>query len=82
MADDNTNDDIWVNVTEAAAITGYNRQYIKKLISKLWLIEESRRGVRIKKRSSGFDIWLPDLRVYLAAQGRRGPYTKGDQTGR
>jgi hypothetical protein len=80
MADDNANE-IWVNVTEAAEITGYNRQYIKKLISKLWLIEESQRGVRIKKRSSGFDIWLPDLLVYLAAQGRRGPYTKNDQTG-
>jgi hypothetical protein len=79
MADDNANE-IWVNVTEAAEITGYSRQHMKMVISGLWQIEESQRGVRMRKRSSGFDVWLPDLLVYLAGQGRRGPYTKADKS--
>lgn len=67
--------EIWVNVTEAAEATGYNREYIKKFIMKIWKLPEDQRSIQVRKRSSGFDIWLPDLVAYLHENGR-GPKGK------
>jgi len=66
---------IWVNVTEAAELMGYNREYIKKFIMKIWKLPEDQRSIQIRKRSSGFDIWLPDLMTYFHENGR-GPQAK------
>ena len=67
--------EIWVNVTEAAEITGYTRDYIKKLIIRIWKLPEAQRSVQVRKRSSGFDIWLADLAAYFREFGH-GPYGK------
>jgi hypothetical protein len=61
--------EIWVNVTEAAALTGYNRDHMRKLATKLWKLPEDERPVRLRKRSSGYDIWLPDLMAYIQEFG-------------
>ena len=66
---------IWVNVTEAAEITGYNREYMKRIAMKIWKLPEDQRSVQIRKRSSGFDLWLPDLFAYLREFGH-GPERK------
>ena len=71
--------EIWVNVTEAAEMTGYTRDYIKKLIMRIWKLPEDQRAVQVRKRSSGFDIWLPDLIAYLREFGH-GPYGKRKTT--
>ena len=71
--------EIWVNVTEAAEMTGYHRDYIKKLAMKIWKLPENERSVQMRKRSSGFDIWLPDLVAYLRENGH-GPYGKRKST--
>jgi hypothetical protein len=68
-------EEIWVNVTEAAEITGYNRKYALQLAGKLWQIPEETRPVRMRKRTSGYDLWLPDLMAYIEKEGR-GPYLK------
>jgi hypothetical protein len=67
--------EIWVNVTEAAEITNYNRDHMRKLATKLWKLPEEQRPVQLRKRSSGYDIWLPDLLVYLREFGH-GPQRK------
>jgi hypothetical protein len=66
---------IWVNVTEGAEITGYHRDYVVKLARKMWKKPEDEREIKLRKRSNGYDIWLPDLMNYIENIGR-GPYTK------
>ena len=75
MSDQPLIEEIWVNVTEAAGITGYNRQYVMRLANKIWQQPEEGRPVKMRKRSSGYDMWLPDLMTYLEKEGR-GPYIK------
>ena len=75
MSDQQSVEPTWVNVTEAAAITGYNRQYFLKLAAKLWQQPEATRPIKMRKRSSGYDLWLPDLMVYIEKEAR-GPYVK------
>jgi hypothetical protein len=72
MADDNSQE-TWVNLTEAAEITGYHRTYLKRLMLEIWKQPADQRRIRLKKRSSGYDVWLPDLLAYMQ---ERGPYGK------
>jgi hypothetical protein len=68
-------EEIWVNVTEAAELTGYNPQTLRQLAGRLWHQPEATRPVKMRKRSSGYDMWLPDLAAYIEKTGR-GPYLK------
>ncbi|HEX2619034.1 MAG TPA: hypothetical protein VHL11_02775 [Phototrophicaceae bacterium] len=65
----------WVNVTEAAKIIGYHRTYVQKLANKLWKLPEEEREIKVVKRSSGYDLWLPDLMEYIK-KPLHGPYGK------
>ena len=71
--------DIWVNVTEAAERTGYSREYILKLAMKIWKIPEDQREIHLRKRTSGYEIWLPDLMDYIQ-KPFRGPQGKRKDT--
>lgn len=62
-------EDIWVNVTEAAEITGYSRIHVLRLATHNWRLPEDERLIRLRKRSNGYDIWLPDLRNYIVNHG-------------
>lgn len=73
MIDDSLIEETWVNVTEGAEITGYNRGYVVKLAKVIWDQPEAEREIRIRKRSSGYELWLPDLVRYAR---KRGPYGK------
>jgi hypothetical protein len=68
-------EEIWVNTREGAEKTGYNRQYVKLLAMKTWRQPEKERLIQIRKRSNGFELWLPDLAEYISNNGR-GPYQK------
>lgn len=68
-------EETWVNVTEAAEITGYNRGHILRLARTMWHQSEADRPVKLRKRTSGYDLWLPDLMTYIQREAR-GPYTK------
>jgi hypothetical protein len=68
-------EEIWVNVTEGAELTGYNTDYVRGLARNNWKLAEADRLIKIRKRSHGYDIWLPDLMRYRAEVGR-GPQGK------
>ena len=65
----------WVNTTEGAEFTGYHRDYVQKLARDNWKLPDKERLIRVRKRSRGYDIWLPDLLTYIKEHGY-GPYPK------
>lgn len=65
----------WVNVTEAAKITGFHRDHMRKLVTRLWKIPEEEREVKMIRRSGGYELWLPDLLEYIK-KTTRGPQGK------
>jgi len=66
-------EEIWVNTTEGAEITGYNQQYLMRLAQKVSQQPEEEREIKIRRRR-GYELWLPDLVAYI--ERARGPYTK------
>jgi hypothetical protein len=68
-------EEIWVNATEAAEITGYNAGYLRKFVRTTWRMPEDQRPIKIRKRSRGYDMWLPDIIRYIE-QSSHGPYQK------
>jgi hypothetical protein len=68
-------EEVWVNTTEGAEITGYHRDHVQKLARDSWKLPESERLIKIRKRSHGYDIWLPDLVNYIRNHGL-GPYNR------
>ena len=60
---------IWVNVTEGAELTGYNRNYVVKLAKKIWDKPEQERLIKLRRRSNGYELWLPDLINYMTEHG-------------
>jgi hypothetical protein len=70
----------WVNTTEAAEATGYNRDYLSTLALRMFQKPEDEREIKTKKRANGYEMWLPDLiaythRVKHGPQGKRKPVT-------
>jgi hypothetical protein len=63
-------EETWVSSTEAAEMTGYNRQYLSKLAMEMSGKPEKEREIRIKKRPAGTEMWLPDLMAYRYRVGR------------
>ena len=59
------NDENWVSTSEGAEITGYIQTYVQKLARDNWNLPEAERLIRVRKRSRGYDIWLPDLIRYM-----------------
>jgi hypothetical protein len=68
-----------VNTAEGAEITGYNPDSLKHLASKMAQAPEEQRTVRVRKRSSGWEIWLPDLMLYVN-RPRPGPILKSKKS--
>lgn len=68
-------EETWVTTTEGAAITGYHRVTVSKLLSKMLEQPEETREIRLRKRSNGWEMWLPDLIAY-SKNPRYKPYGK------
>ena len=66
---------IWVTTREGAEATGYNKQYLEKLAKKNWQLPEDERDIKIRNRSRRYELWLPDLLIYIEEIGY-GPYPK------
>jgi hypothetical protein len=61
---------VWVTTNEAEELTGYNRQYLKKLANKNANLPEDERLIKVRKRSGLFyELWLPDLLRYIKEIG-------------
>jgi predicted DNA-binding transcriptional regulator AlpA len=78
VSDQTLIEEIWVNVTESAEITGYNRGHVWRLVHNMWRLPEENRPIKLRKRSSGYELWLPDLMAYVDKEGR-GPYLKNSE---
>jgi hypothetical protein len=72
-------EEIWVNLSEAAEIMRYNLLSVRKLADRLSKQPEAEREIRMRKRSFGWEMWLPDLMVYMS-KPRRGPKPKRAKT--
>ncbi len=59
----------WVNTNEAAEITGYNHEHVRKLARVNWNLPEDERTIRVRRRVGRYDIWLADLINYLREDG-------------
>jgi hypothetical protein len=68
-------EETWVNVTEAAELTGYHRDYVQKLARDNWTLPEDERKILVQRHPSGYMLWLPKLVDYLSKKSR-GPQPK------
>ena len=68
-------EEVWVNTTEAAAITGYHKRHLKRLANKWWNLPEEERPIKLIYRTGRYEFWLPDLIAYMGEPGH-GPYHK------
>jgi hypothetical protein len=62
-------DEIWVSVTEAAQKTGYNYHTMRKLAWSVAKKPDEEREFRMRRRSYGWELWLPDLIAYIGKPG-------------
>jgi hypothetical protein len=69
-------EEIWVNLNEGAQATGYNHQYVQKLVKKISAKPEAEREIRLRWRTSYWEVWLPDLVKYLSSTAMHGPRGK------
>jgi hypothetical protein len=68
-------DEIWVNTSEAAHLTGYHRDYVQKLARDNWKLPENERKILVERHPNGYMLWLPKLVDYLGEK-TRGPQPK------
>jgi hypothetical protein len=71
-------EEIWVSVREAADMIGYTRSYVTKIAVTMLEKTEAEREIQVRKRSFGYELWLPDLLVHttkkgIGPQGKRKP---------
>jgi hypothetical protein len=69
-------EEIWVNLNEGARASGYNHQYVQRLVTKMSRKPEEEREIKLRKRSNGWEMWLPDLMTYINSKSERGPRKK------
>lgn len=65
-------DEVWVTVPEAVLLVGYDRTWLAKLANDMSKKNEDEREVRVRRRIKWWELWLPDLIVYMGT-GNRGP---------
>ncbi len=74
-----TTEETWVTTTEGSEITGYNRDYLKKLARTMWRQPEDERLIKVRNRSNRYELWLPDLVAYMHDHGY-GPHNPPQKT--
>ena len=52
-------EEIWVNTAEGAEITGYNSDSLRKLASNMAKKPEEERMIKVRRRTSRWELWLP-----------------------
>ena len=67
--------EIWVDLFEATEITGYNYHSMRRLVYGISQQPEDEREIKMRKRTSRWELWLPDLMKYIAKPGH-GPQPK------
>jgi hypothetical protein len=72
-------EETWVNASEGAEITGYHQDYLSTLATQMLEKPENEREIRVKKRSTGSEMWLPDLMAYRYRVGH-GPRKRNSKS--
>jgi hypothetical protein len=72
-------EEIWVNTAEGAQVTGYDPDSLRKLASNMAKKPEEERTIKVRRRTSGWEMWLPDL-VHYVKQPRPGPILKSKKS--
>ncbi|MEO8609220.1 MAG: hypothetical protein ABI690_15120 [Chloroflexota bacterium] len=67
--------EIWVDLYEAAEITGYSVVGLRKVVRRMLELPETERHVKVRKRTGRWELWLPNLLTYLN-QPKHGPHNK------
>jgi hypothetical protein len=67
--------EIWVVLYEAAELTGYSIDGIRRIANRIGKLPVEERPIKMRKRSSRWEFWLPDLLAYMD-QNNRGPHRK------
>jgi predicted DNA-binding transcriptional regulator AlpA len=68
-------EEIWVTTNEGMELTGYSRDRVWQLAKTNWELPENERIIKTRRRSLGYELWLPDLIAYISDHGH-GPYQK------
>jgi hypothetical protein len=67
--------EIWVDLYEAAERTGYSIDGMRKVAQRVSRQPEEEREIKMRKRTSRWEMWLPDVFAYIE-RPFRGPHPK------
>jgi hypothetical protein len=62
--------EIWVDLYEGAEITGYSVVGLRKIAHRMMQLPEEERQVKVRKRTSRWELWLPNLLAYVNQPNR------------
>jgi hypothetical protein len=69
-------EETWLTTVEAAEVTGYHYDYLRKLAHANWVKPENERVIKVRRLSGGnYLLYLPSLEAYIEEHGK-GPYKK------
>jgi hypothetical protein len=57
--------EIWVDIYEAAERTGYSVDGMRKVAQRIGRQPEEEREIKMRKRTSRWELWLPDVIDYV-----------------
>lgn len=60
-----TEPQIWVDIYEAAERTGYSVHGMRKVVQRIGRQPEHQREIKMRKRTSRWELWLPDVINYV-----------------
>jgi hypothetical protein len=63
-------DEIWVDLYEAAELTGYSIDGMRKVAQRISREPEDQREIKMRKRTSRWEMWLPDVFAYVERPSR------------
>ena len=71
--------EIWVDLYEAAELTGYSIVGLRGVIQRMKQLAEEEREIKVRKRTGRWELWLPDILIYVD-RPNRGPNRRGKQS--
>ena len=71
--------EIWVDLFEAAELTGYSIDALRKVVARINQKPEEEREIKMRKRTSRWELWLPDIIAYVD-HPNRGPNRRRKNT--
>jgi hypothetical protein len=72
--------EIWVDIYEAAERTGYSIDGMRKVAQRIGRQPEEEREIKMRKRTSRWELWLPDVITYVQGPIRGARSKQNHQT--